>query len=834
MSAASKSQRQPVCLNPDQVTNALSPLGKVTFRGESFSIKPTGHKRTSPDEISGKLDEHAMFGISWTCHAENLDDRIIELMKPLVAEARRPAGLDDDQAKKLWIARKLWSNSKDPKGTIVENYLRTTRGIEIDEIPTTIRHLPPQKGYPHTMLTAFALPVEKDGKLIKPSAEQIVGVHSTYLKRQADGRVVNAQHQGAKKRTLGSSMGKPLALAALDNATELAITEGIEDALSVTSWHGIPAIAGGTAGRIPHLAAVIPASVRTVHIDEDDNKAGRDNVAKLAELLHARSIEVIIHRWRLEDVEDSNKAQRLMGTEAAGLAWIENGKPFDPRIDASNEPKNGWSPKADAPQGQSSVQAGEDKDSNAWRNNIDELDDDDITDGPQLRRGSDFEDRIAIAFVEKHKNELRYCQQWGTWMRWNGSHWERERKQLAFHYARLCAREANLFANGQQKLKSSVAKSSTAKGVETFAQRDPLMSTASDDWDKDLFLLATPDGTVDLKTGELRAADPKDMITKCTAAGPKEMPTPLWDKFLQDVTGNDDELVAFLQCLIGHCLTGSVEEHIFVFFYGTGGNGKGVLLNHLVWLLGSYAKTAPMDVFTASKHDRHPTELAELAGARLVTAQETQVSRSWNETRIKAVTGGDPITARFMAKDFFTYQPAFKPLVAGNNKPKIQKVDDAMRRRLVLIPFMHKPAEVDRELTEKLKAEARGILQWAIDGCVRWREEGLHPPKVVLDATGEYFEAQDQFAVWLDERCELGPTKADPTEVLFASWKKFAEANNLLPGTTATLGELLVAVPGIEKVKKVPGDGRRGYKGVAVIRTKVEDPYDRNNDRPFG
>ena len=178
-----------------------------------------------------------------------------------------------------------------------------------------------------------------------------------------------------------------------------------------------------------------------------------------------------------------------------------------------------------------------------------------------------------------------------------------------------------------------------------------------------------------------------------------------------------------------------------------------------------------METFTASKFDRHPTELAMLRGARMVTASETEEGRSWAESRIKQLTGGDPVTARFMQKDFFTFRPNFKLTIIGNHKPLLRNVDEAARRRFNLIPFTRTPANVDKQLGEKLKREWPGILRWMIEGCLDWQANGLVRPESVIRATESYFEDQDLMGQWLAEACDAEPGnnyKWETTATLFA------------------------------------------------------------------
>jgi putative DNA primase/helicase len=189
---------------------------------------------------------------------------------------------------------------------------------------------------------------------------------------------------------------------------------------------------------------------------------------------------------------------------------------------------------------------------------------------------------------------------------------------------------------------------------------------------------------------------------------------------------------------------------VLVFLFGTGANGKSVFVSTVMGILGDYAIVAPMETFVASKYDRHPTEIAKLMGARLVVAQETQKGRRWDESKIKMLTGGDKLTGRFMRGDFFDFKPTHKLLISGNHKPSLRNVDEAIRRRLLLVPFVVQipAAERDPRLVDKLKAEWPAILRWMIDGCLEWRRDGLRVPAVVRTATDEYLADNDTLAQW--------------------------------------------------------------------------------------
>ena len=250
-----------------------------------------------------------------------------------------------------------------------------------------------------------------------------------------------------------------------------------------------------------------------------------------------------------------------------------------------------------------------------------------------------------------------------------------------------------------------------------------------------------------------------------------------------------------VQRVFGYCLTGATSEHALFFLYGTGANGKSVFVNTLFTLLGDYAANAPMDTFMETRGDRHPTDLAGLRGSRFVGATETEQGRRWNESKIKEITGGDRVSARFMRQDFFTYVPQFKLVIAGNHKPAIRNIDEAMRRRLHLIPFTITvpPEKRDKQLQTKLLAEANGIFSWGVEGCLAWQREGLRQPQSVLDATDEYFEDEDAIGQWMGERCYVEPAARSLTADLFADWREWAEKHGEFVGSIKRFSETLVS-----------------------------------------
>jgi putative DNA primase/helicase len=422
------------------------------------------------------------------------------------------------------------------------------------------------------------------------------------------------------------------------------------------------------------------------------------------------------------------------------------------------------------------------------------------------------EHTVALAFTEEHRNKLRFDHDIGKWFCWNDQIWQCERTLLASAWARDIA--ASMVDGEDDKTRRVAGRHSFAAGVEKFARADRAFAVTAEIWDRSGYLLGTPAGTIDLLAGKLRPAEREDFITKQTAVAPADTANcPHWLQFLQEATKGDNALIAFLQRFSGYALTGDTKEHMLLFIYGGGTNGKGVFQRTIGGILGDYCCTAAMDTFTASHSERHPTDLAMLRGARLAMASETEEGRAWAESRIKQITGGDPISARFMRQDFFKYTPQFKLLLIGNHKPTLRNVDDAARRRFNIVPFVHKPAIVDKDLEEKkLKPEWREILRWMINGCLEWQRIGLAPPPVVIAATQEYFAEQDLVKQWIEEKCETKATSSDTSATLYKSWFTWAEASGERPGSARWFSQALLRLG----FRKNPKTSVRGFLGIEV------------------
>lgn len=393
------------------------------------------------------------------------------------------------------------------------------------------------------------------------------------------------------------------------------------------------------------------------------------------------------------------------------------------------------------------------------------------------------DDAIAQLFSLQHQEDLRYVPEWG-WLRWDGTRWARTPDVLVMDMARricrLVATEAREDPEAGQestrrKLAARISSAATAAAVERLARGAPEHLSDARIWDSDPYLLNTPGGAVELRTGRLRPHRREDYCTKITKATPRGR-SERWERFLERVT--TPEIAAYLKRLAGYALTGSTQEECFTYLYGQGGNGKGTFLNTLTSIMGDYAIVTSAETFLETRHDRHPTEIAKMQGARLVAAQEVDEGARWNEARLKELTGRDPITARFMRKDEFTFLPQLTLIFAGNHRPQLKSTDAAIRRRFHLVPFEQQIPESERDprLKDNLLAEADAIMAWAVEGALDWQEVGLSPPDSIRSATESYLDSEDTFGLWLDECCIVGADHQEAGSLLYASFKRWKEA----------------------------------------------------------
>ena len=291
------------------------------------------------------------------------------------------------------------------------------------------------------------------------------------------------------------------------------------------------------------------------------------------------------------------------------------------------------------------------------------------------RHDDDFEldeDGVIRAFTAAYRDELRFDHAAGSWFRFDGNSWRREETKLAHHYARQLATD---MADDDPKAKP-LRKVHVWEAIERGARTVREFVATSADWNRDPWLLGTPRGTVDLRTGVLRHGDPGDHISRLTAAAPVPLERfdpardcPRWLAFLDEALNGDAEAIRFLRMWSGYSLTGVTREQALVFVYGPGGSGKSTAVNTMADILGDYAINVATRTLTAAKHEDHPEEIARMDGARLAWASETEKGRAWAENRIKSLTGGDKITARFMRQNRFEFTPQMKLIIVDWSAP---------------------------------------------------------------------------------------------------------------------------------------------------------------------
>jgi P4 family phage/plasmid primase-like protien len=266
-----------------------------------------------------------------------------------------------------------------------------------------------------------------------------------------------------------------------------------------------------------------------------------------------------------------------------------------------------------------------------------------------------------------------------------------------------------------------------------------------------------------------------------------------------------------MQRAAGYALTGETREHKLLFAYGTGRNGKSVFLNTLVHILGDYARRAHATTFLSTNGEKHPTDLAGLAGARLVVGSELPKGKSWDESAIKDLTGGDVVTARFMRGDFFDYRPQFTLMIAGNTMPSFRGVDEALRARVVLIPFTVTipPERRDPMLADKLQAEAGQILTWAIEGALEWQQHGLRVPERVAAASKDYLDGEDTLGQFLEDETVESHGAWLQTGDLHLRFRQWCERQGIMPWTSHSLTKAMKE-RGVQDCRR---GGQRGFLG---------------------
>lgn len=390
----------------------------------------------------------------------------------------------------------------------------------------------------------------------------------------------------------------------------------------------------------------------------------------------------------------------------------------------------------------------------------------------------------AKRLVRRHQEDLRHCHPWKSWHVWDGSRWEQDTtgavKRMAKAVVQSIGAEAAAIPDqtNRKELLAHAISSESKRSIEamiSLAESEPGIPVKPEEWDKDPWLLNCLNGTVDLRTGKLKPHDRSDLVTKvCPVHYDPDAKAPRWEQFEREIFAGDEDLVSYMRRCVGYSLTAVDTVQEINILHGEGSNGKNVYLDTVRAFLGDYACQADPNLLLASRNEAHPTGVADLHGRRFVAASETDDGRKMAIALVKRLTGDATIKARRMRQDFFEFNRTFKVFLATNCKPEIGDTDYAIWRRIRLVPFrvkfvkkgmpLNAPMVMPEEpgLTERLKAEAPGILALFVRGCLEWQERGIDPPAAVIAATEEYRAEMDSIGDFISERCEAPGDDVSP------------------------------------------------------------------------
>ncbi len=429
----------------------------------------------------------------------------------------------------------------------------------------------------------------------------------------------------------------------------------------------------------------------------------------------------------------------------------------------------------------------------------------------------------ARRLVHVYGDRLRYVPEWRHWLVWTGQRWARDVTGQSARWMKAIARRITADAmaiEGEQERRAAVnlarrgESSAGVSGALTLASTEEKVVVTPDDLDADPFLLNTPSGVLDLRTGELASHDPVLLLTKITAAAYRPEVAGLeFGKFLRRVQP-DESMRAYLARLLGHSLEGRVTEHVLPIFHGDGSNGKSTLINVVTAAVGDYAAPADPDLLTARTFDAHPTGTADLCGLRLAILHEGDAGRRLAEGTVKRLTGGDRLKARRMREDFWSFTPSHTFVMLTNHRPIVVGQDEGIWRRLRLVPWdvVIPVEERDEQLPDRLALELDAILGWLVTGYLDWHHSGLGEPQRVVDATAAYRAESDSLARFLDDCCLIGHGTVGSTE-LFHAWQKWCADQGEDAGTQKALTTMLEN-RGFDKVKDRTGRMRWQHLGL--------------------
>jgi putative DNA primase/helicase len=406
----------------------------------------------------------------------------------------------------------------------------------------------------------------------------------------------------------------------------------------------------------------------------------------------------------------------------------------------------------------------------------------------------------AQRLVAAHGEDLRFDCHSGRWLFWDGCRWAYDGSGHVERLAKDAVKQIYSEANNSPRHDDRTmlikhALKSEAEGriraMVNLAKSESDIVIGADKLDAGEMLLNCTNGVLDLETGNLLAHAREFLCTKnLNIPFDKDASCPRWFEFLDQIFERNQSLINFLQRAVGYSLTGKTIEQVLFLLYGTGANGKTTFIEIMKALLGPYAKQANFETFLAAKMPSNHNDLARFQGARFVAAVEAGEGRTLDETIVKQVTGGDSITTRFLYKEYFEFRPQLKLWLVANDKPRVVGTDEAIWRRIRLVPFnvTIPPSKRDKQLLEKLMAELTGILAWAVEGCLDWQKHGLGEPVEVQEATSQYRTEMDTLESFMNERCERGAQYSVLAANIYDGYKKWCEFTLEHPMTQQKFG----------------------------------------------
>jgi putative DNA primase/helicase len=435
----------------------------------------------------------------------------------------------------------------------------------------------------------------------------------------------------------------------------------------------------------------------------------------------------------------------------------------------------------------------------------------------------------ALRLTAQHGHRLRYVPELSDWLIWDGTRWAADHQGEVIQAAKAVA--VSIFAEADEcpdkasrdaTLKWAMASehANRLEAMVRLARSEPGIPVTIDRLDADPWVLNCLNGTVDLRSGQLRDHDPGDLITKranvAYSAGAKAL---RWCQFLEQVQP-DESVRTYLQRLAGYSLTGLTVEQVLLFLHGFGANGKSTFTVAMQHVLGDYARQADTSILVSV--DQHPTGVADLKGARMVVATELDEGRRLAEGTVKSLTGGDRIKARFMRRDFFEYQPTHTLWLAANHRPIITGTDHGIWRRIKLVPFTVTMAadDQDHDLPAKLAKEGSGILAWAVQGCLDWQADGLAEPLTVKFAVDDYRAEMDTLGN--DEVCTEHDDAVVSAADLYRHYTRWVEENGERPVAQRRFGQNLTE-RGFDRKKHGP-NRRWHWFGISLTSSLGVNP----------